>query len=106
MGGRRGSGRHPSLDVEPTLRGSLAELANGRVLVIDYFASRRCSIMIGELTGDFENTPPGMGYVELASIEGCGSSRSHACEQAPVRRNLTKPQKGSPSTCGRGPSTS
>ena len=59
-----------SLGVEPTLRGSLAELANGRVLVIDYFASRRCSIVIGDLTGDFEDTPPGMGYVELASIEG------------------------------------
>ena len=59
-----------SLGIEPTLRGSLAELANGRVLVIDYFASRRCSIVIGDLTGDFEDTPPTMGYVELASIEG------------------------------------
>jgi hypothetical protein len=58
-----------SLGIEPTLRGSLAELANGRVLVIDYFASRRCSIVIGDLTGDFEDTPP-TGYVELASIEG------------------------------------
>ena len=25
--------------------------------------------MIGDLTGDFENTAPGAGYVELASIE-------------------------------------
>jgi hypothetical protein len=58
-----------SLGVEPTLRGSLAQLANGRVLVLDYFASRRCNIVIGDLTGDFEDTPPGMGYVELASIE-------------------------------------
>ena len=58
-----------SLGVEPTLRGSLAQLANGRVLVIDYFASRRCSVVIGDLTGDFEDTPPGPGYVELASIE-------------------------------------
>ena len=58
-----------SLGVEPTLRASLARLANGRVLVIDYFASRRCSVVIGDLTGDFEDTPPGPGYVELASIE-------------------------------------
>ena len=58
-----------SLGVEPTLRGSLAQLANGRVLVIDYFASRGCSVVIGDLTGDFEDTPPGPGYVELASIE-------------------------------------
>ena len=58
------------LGVEPNLRGSLAELASGRVLVIDYFASRRCSIVIGDLTGDFEDAPPAKGYVELASIEG------------------------------------
>jgi|SRR6266545_4142159 len=59
-----------SLGVEPTLRGSVAQLAKGRVLVIDYFASRRCSVVIGDLTSDFEDTPPGRGYIELASIEG------------------------------------
>jgi hypothetical protein len=58
-----------SLGVEPTLRGSLARLANGRVLVIDYFASRRCSVVIGDLTADFEDAPPGPGYVRLARIE-------------------------------------
>lgn len=58
-----------SLGVEPTLRGSLTRLANGRVLVIDYFASRRCSVVIGDLTVDFGDAPPGPGYVELASIE-------------------------------------
>jgi hypothetical protein len=58
-----------SLGVGPTLRGSLARLANGRVMVIDYFASRRCSVVIGDLTVDFGDTPPGPGYVELASIE-------------------------------------
>jgi hypothetical protein len=26
--------------------------------------------VIGDLTGDFKETPPGPGYVELASIEG------------------------------------
>src|SRR5258707_113779 len=59
-----------SVGVEPTLRGSVARLAKGRVLVLDYFASRRCSVVIGDLTGDFEDAPPGRGYVELASIEG------------------------------------
>jgi hypothetical protein len=59
-----------SLGVEPTLRRSLAQLANGRVLVIDYFASRRCSVVIGDLTGDFEDAPPAPGFVEFASIEG------------------------------------
>ncbi|MEX1171540.1 MAG: hypothetical protein WEG56_02895 [Chloroflexota bacterium] len=59
-----------SLGVGRTLRGSLAGLANGRVLVIDYFASRRCSVVIGDLTVDFRDTPPGPGYVELAGIEG------------------------------------
>ena len=59
-----------TLGVEPTLRDSLAQLANGRVLVIDYFTSRRCSIVIGDLTGNFEDTQPGPGYVELANVEG------------------------------------
>jgi hypothetical protein len=57
-----------SLGVEPTLRGSLAHLANGRVLVIDYFASRRCSVVIGDVTADFGEMPPG--YVEVGSVEG------------------------------------
>jgi hypothetical protein len=59
-----------ALAVEPTLRASLGRLANGRVLVIDYFASRRCSVVIGDLTGDFREAPPGPRYAELASIEG------------------------------------
>lgn len=59
-----------ALGVGTTLRGSLARLANGRLLVVDYFASRRCSIVIGDLTVDFADAPPGPGYVELAGIEG------------------------------------
>jgi hypothetical protein len=58
------------LGVEPTLRRSIAQLAKGRVLVIDYFASRRCSVVIGDLTGDFRDAPPGRGYIELATLEG------------------------------------
>jgi hypothetical protein len=59
-----------SLSVEPSLRGSLAHHANGRVLVIDYFLSRRCSVVIGDLTADFEEMPPGAGFVEVGSVEG------------------------------------
>jgi hypothetical protein len=39
-----------SLGVAPALRGRLAQLAATRVLVIDYFASRRCRLVIGDLT--------------------------------------------------------
>ena len=59
-----------SIGVEPSLRGSLARLAGGRVIVIDYFASLRCSVVIGDLTGTFEADPPDAGFVEFASIEG------------------------------------
>ena len=59
-----------SIGVDPALRTRLAGLAAGRILVIDYFASRRCSVVIGDLTGTFEVRPPGPGYAELARIEG------------------------------------
>jgi hypothetical protein len=39
-------------------------------MVLDYFASRRCSVVIGDITADFRREPPGPGYVELASIDG------------------------------------
>jgi hypothetical protein len=56
--------------VEPALRVQLGRLAAGRTLVIDYFASRRCSVVIGDLTCRFEARPRGRGYTELASIDG------------------------------------
>jgi len=59
-----------NVGVEPALRIRLIELAAGRRLVLDYFASRRCSIVIGDLTARFRRQPPGPAYVELASIEG------------------------------------
>jgi hypothetical protein len=59
-----------SVGLEPALRGELATVAAGRSLVIDYFASQRCSVVIGDLTCNFRAAPPGIGYVELASIEG------------------------------------
>jgi len=58
------------LGVDARLRDSLAQMTKGRAIVIDYFASRRCSVVIGDLTGDFRVAPPGRGYVERSSIEG------------------------------------
>jgi hypothetical protein len=59
-----------SVGLDPVLRGSLAQMAANRVLVIDYFASQRCSVVIGDLTCQLRATPPGPDYVELAPIEG------------------------------------
>jgi len=59
-----------SLGIESTLRASLARWAAGRAVVIDYFASRRCGVVIGDLTGAFDDPPRGPAYLELASIEG------------------------------------
>ena len=58
------------IGIESSLRGDLAGLARGRVLVIDYFASRRCSVVVGDLTAQFTKRSPGSGYTELAAIEG------------------------------------
>jgi hypothetical protein len=59
-----------NIGLDPALRGSLAGLANGRALVIDYFASLRCSVVIGDLTARFGEPPSGPGYVQLAAIDG------------------------------------
>lgn len=59
-----------SVGIELALRTRLPDLAAGRPLVLDYFASRTCSQVIGDLTAAFRRQPPGAAYVELASIEG------------------------------------
>lgn len=59
-----------SVGVDPGLRRRLGALAGGRVLVIDFFANRRCGVTIGDLTAGFRDRRPGLGYVELAPIEG------------------------------------
>jgi len=59
-----------SVGIEPAHRGDLARMAGGRVLIIDYFASRRCSLVVGDLTAEFRERPAGRGYAELASVEG------------------------------------
>jgi len=59
-----------SVGLDSSLRGQIGRLAAGRVLVIDYFASRRCSVVIGDLTCEFRSNPPVPGFRELAPIEG------------------------------------
>ncbi len=56
--------------VEPVLRARLAEFAAGRPLVLDYVTSRRCGVVVGDLTASFRRTAPGIGYVELAAVDG------------------------------------
>ena len=58
-----------SVGLDPTLRTALVELAGGRVLVIDYFASRGCSVVIGDLTCGLRTTPPTTGFTELAAVD-------------------------------------
>lgn len=58
-----------SIGVEPNLRRELAKLADGRPLVVDYFATRRCSIVIGDLTARFRRQLPDERYIELASVD-------------------------------------
>jgi hypothetical protein len=58
-----------SVGLDPTLRSALVELAAGRVLVIDYFVSRGCSVVIGDLTCGLRTTPPTTGFTELTAVE-------------------------------------
>ena len=59
-----------SVGVEPGLRRQLRDLAGGRVLVIDWFSSRRCGGTLGALTAGFRDQRPGPEFVELAPVEG------------------------------------
>jgi hypothetical protein len=59
-----------SIGLDPGLRPALGPMAANRVLVIDYFASRGCSVVIGDLTCKFSSTAPGPDYAELAVVEG------------------------------------
>ena len=60
----------PTLAVDPSLLGNLAALSAGRVLVIGYFASRRCAVVVGDFSISWRKAAPGPGYVELTPIEG------------------------------------
>jgi hypothetical protein len=54
--------------VEASLASRLAELSHGRGLLIDYYASRRCGVTIGDLNATFIALPPGQDYTELEPI--------------------------------------
>jgi hypothetical protein len=56
------------LRVEPSLAPRLPELSQGRALVIDYFASRRCGVTIGDLNVTFGSMRAGSDYWELDPI--------------------------------------
>jgi hypothetical protein len=59
-----------SVGLDPSLRASLGMFAAGRMLVLDYFASRRCSVVIGDLTCGLRAALPIGDFVELTPIEG------------------------------------
>lgn len=59
-----------NIGVATDLRATLRSVAAGRVIVIDYFASHRCGLTIGDLTARFHVAEPGPGYAELWTLEG------------------------------------
>ncbi len=63
-------GAQPSIVLNERLRGQLATLGAGRVLVIGYFASWRCGVVVGDFSISWRKAAPGPGYVELTPIEG------------------------------------
>jgi hypothetical protein len=56
--------------IEPSLRPRLPSLVGDGVIVIDYFATRRCGPAVGDLVVRVREAPPVPGYVALAPLEG------------------------------------
>ena len=56
------------LRVEASLGPRLAGLSRGQPLVIDYFASRRCAVTLGDLMVGFRSVLPESDYAELQPI--------------------------------------
>lgn len=54
----------------PRLRSRLRRLAQDRALVIDYFASDRCGVVVGDITAALRPKPSADARVELGMIEG------------------------------------
>jgi hypothetical protein len=52
------------------LRADLPRLAAGRSLVIDYFASDRCGVVVGDITAGFESAPTPRTHVKIAELQG------------------------------------
>lgn len=58
------------IGVSAELRGSLHDLAEGRALIVDYFASARCGVAVGDITAAFAVAPPLETHARLEDIEG------------------------------------
>jgi hypothetical protein len=58
------------IEVEPALRDELAVMAAGRTLVIDYFASKRCGVVSGDLTVAFQDEARDEPLAEAAPSAG------------------------------------
>jgi hypothetical protein len=59
-----------AIGLDPSLRGSLALRAAGRVLVIDEFRSWRCGTWIGDMTVEWRRAAPGDEFAELEAVDG------------------------------------
>lgn len=69
--------RHaPAIGLDPSLRGALAPLSNGRVLVIDSFRNVRCGCATGDITVAWRREQPVGDFVELGLSKGSGYSRA------------------------------
>jgi len=81
------------LGVDARLRDSLAQMAKGRAIVIDYFASRRCSVVIGDLTGDFRLRHQVGATSNCRASKACGSSQRQGFSLSWARRIYPGPRR-------------
>jgi hypothetical protein len=58
------------IGVDPSLAGSLAARADGRVIVIGCFRSWQCGTWVGDITVDWRWERPGEAYAEAVPVEG------------------------------------
>jgi hypothetical protein len=66
----RGDDAPVVLDLDPRLRGRFAEIADGRILVVDFLLTRQAPhLAAGELAARWERKRP-VGFVDAAPIEG------------------------------------
>jgi hypothetical protein len=52
------------------LRSSVRNLASGRTLVLDYFTSARCGVVVGDITARFGVEPSPDTHTSLGELEG------------------------------------
>jgi hypothetical protein len=58
------------LSATPRLREVMSAVARGRPIVIDYYASARCGVVVGDITAGFAPDQPTQDHVRLADLEG------------------------------------